>query len=63
MEYLGDDKLYFKSTDDVMGIINASTGALITVFELEDDENILEHRGSQFVIIEKNRDMNLLIPK
>lgn len=62
LEYLGDDKIYFKSAEDVMGFMNASTGALTTVFELEDDENILEHRGSRFVIIEKNRDMNLLVP-
>jgi hypothetical protein len=63
MEYVGNDKIYFATRDDVFGLMNATTGALLSVFELEDDENILEQRGSQFLIIEKNRDINLLVPK
>jgi len=63
MEFVGNDKIYFSTRDDVFGLMNASTGALLSVIEIEDDENILEQRGSQFLIIEKNRDINLLVPR
>lgn len=63
LEYIGNDKIYFKTNVDVFGLMNASSGALTTVFELEDDQKILEHRGSQFIVIEKNQDINLLVPR
>ena len=41
IEYIGSNRLFFTTEEDVLGLMDAKTGALILVYELEDDERIV----------------------
>jgi hypothetical protein len=42
---IDSDRIYFSTFDDMLGFIDAKTGLLLTMYELEEGEHIISYRG------------------
>lgn len=55
VNFAEDKRVFFRTTDNLMGFINRETGVLLAVYELDSDETILTYHGYAPVIIAKQK--------
>lgn len=62
ISFTREDRIFFRSDDDLFGFLNSTSGELLSVYELEGDERVLKSAAHYELIISDGKNLSKFMP-
>ena len=63
IDFFKDGRLFFQTKENVLGFMHVKTGKILSVYVMEKDELIIDHRGEDEIVMSKGKVITIFMPK